>query len=295
MDFIAQEKEKIIRAIKAFEQEFGCYICIHDYTGGIGENIPELPRFHLNPFCTVLKLKNESLATSCMAFDGLAVQRHLTFNPEPFMKVCHCFLLEAVIPIYIFQRLSGVIFAGPFRGSAGMASNKILSPAKSPAFKMPPDGFKSLHEIDHRKIRSALDLGELIGDRIGAFITNLQADQQRSRVRGRAETIMTFIDRRFMDNISIGDLANELCLSSSRTSQLLQSLFGKSFPALLNASRLENAATLLRRTVFNVDTVAGYSGFPDQAYFHRVFRKNFKMTPKQYRVKSKSNTALFEE
>jgi AraC-like DNA-binding protein len=69
------------------------------------------------------------------------------------------------------------------------------------------------------------------------------------------------------------------------TSRQIKKLFGKGFSQLLNDTRLSNAKWLLSESTLRIKDVAAFSGFYDSLYFSRVFRKNFQISPSEYRKK----------
>jgi AraC-like DNA-binding protein len=55
--------------------------------------------------------------------------------------------------------------------------------------------------------------------------------------------------------------------------------------AYLNHVRLRNAAHLLRETDQSIADIANASGFSDQSYFDRRFKRAFGQTPKEFRAR----------
>ena len=79
------------------------------------------------------------------------------------------------------------------------------------------------------------------------------------------------------------NLAAELGLSVSRTSQLLRREFGRTFPELLNRYRLDCAAGILERSLLTVEEVAKMTGYRSANYLHRQFLRRFGRTPEAWR------------
>ena len=59
---------------------------------------------------------------------------------------------------------------------------------------------------------------------------------------------------------------------------------GKTYTELLQQKRLNQAAYLLSTTSISVMNVAMAVGYDNISYFHRIFQKEFGMTPRRYRV-----------
>lgn len=59
---------------------------------------------------------------------------------------------------------------------------------------------------------------------------------------------------------------------------------GRTYTELVQDRRLRQAAWLLKNTRQKVDDIAVAVGYENISYFHRIFRKKFGMSPRQYRV-----------
>ena len=281
-------KEILLPAIKALEKTFKCSVAVHDYSGQIRHYFPHLPHYHLNPFCTTIKYKMPESEPTCIAFDRGCVQRRLSATPEAFLKFCHYGLVEAVIPLFVEGKVSGAMFIGPFIWHSRTLPPNVLSAGKKIDNPILESQKTALPQIDPETVKMIFAFGNLISSHIENLILHSK-DSVYEISSSRAEKIKAFIDARFKENISIGDLAKSLFLCESRTSQLLKESFGKSFPELLMLRRIEHAKSLLENSMFSIEIIASHSGYRDPAYFHRVFKKNTGMTPKQYRQSFKKN------
>jgi len=275
-------KEILLSAIKALEKTFKCSVSVHDYSGQLRKYFPHLPHYHLNPFCTTIKYKMSESA--CVAFDRDNVQRRLSNKAEAFLKFCHHGLVEAVIPFFIEGKLSGAIFVGPFIWGSQTLPPEVFKASKKIDNPILESQKNVLPKIDRETAKRILAFGSLISSYIENLIFQIK-DSVYEGSSSRAEKIIAFIDARFKENISIGDLAQSLFLCESRTSQLVKASFNKNFPELLMLRRIEHAKSLLEKSMFSIEIIATHSGYNDPAYFHRVFKKQTGITPKEFRQK----------
>lgn len=82
-------------------------------------------------------------------------------------------------------------------------------------------------------------------------------------------------------------MAEAVGMSPSGFSHMLKDRYGLSFTDLLNKTRIDAAARLLRKTDKSLLQIALETGFADQSYFTKVFRKYMKVTPRDYRNSEK--------
>ena len=90
-------------------------------------------------------------------------------------------------------------------------------------------------------------------------------------------------------NIKLGDIADSMCLSSSRTSAIIKSLTGKTFPELLSWERIARAKILLFETDRQISDIAECVGFENSFYFCNVFTKLVGIAPGRFRRESRKN------
>ncbi len=88
----------------------------------------------------------------------------------------------------------------------------------------------------------------------------------------------------FAQPLTLAGVARRLHISSEYLSRVFQQDMQISFSEYLLKVRMDEACRLLRESSFCVAEIAKRTGFPDAAYFHRIFHKHVGMTPKQYRM-----------
>lgn len=264
-------------AAAAFEEQFHCRLCLHDYTGRLPHDL--LPSYHLNPFCTALKLHRKKVDRQCVAFDRGTVQERLSVTHAFLLKRCPFGLLEAVFPVLADDRLAGCIFAGPFRDGRGKKTDPVT--LESSVINSGRIEFAEVLPVLPRNLNRFQVYGELLA----AFLPLLAEEPQSVLPLGEREQLERFLEQNFHRNIGLSDAAELLSLSSSRASDRIRKIFGKGFCRLLRDYRLNAARKLLARSCFPVEMIAARCGFRDGAYFHRIFRRETGSTPVMYRAR----------
>lgn len=94
-----------------------------------------------------------------------------------------------------------------------------------------------------------------------------------------------YIGENYMNKISIEDMAEHLHMSKSNFHAVFRRCFGLSPIAYINKFRVSAAAEQLRNTNDTVAKIAASVGIGDPLYFDRLFRREYKMTPREYRKK----------
>lgn len=93
---------------------------------------------------------------------------------------------------------------------------------------------------------------------------------------------MAFIEENLSRKITLADAARHLYVSESTVSQTFRNKMGVSFHQCLTQRRLIEAKQLIARDVL-LEDVGQAVGFPDYSTFYRAFKKEFGISPRQYR------------
>ncbi len=91
-----------------------------------------------------------------------------------------------------------------------------------------------------------------------------------------------YISKNYAANMTLEDVANHVHLNPAYFSTVFKQSCGSSFKEYLNMVRIEESKRLLANTDYSVIDIAIASGFEDQSYFSKVFKKYTGLTPKQY-------------
>lgn len=96
-------------------------------------------------------------------------------------------------------------------------------------------------------------------------------------------SVMTYINEHYMEDISLEDAAVFAGFSKYYFSRIFKQFSGWSFSEYLTIKRLDAAASLLASSGYSISDVARLSGFSSISTFNRIFRECHHCTPTQYR------------
>jgi YesN/AraC family two-component response regulator len=94
---------------------------------------------------------------------------------------------------------------------------------------------------------------------------------------------LRIINRSYTEKITLSDISKSLHVNPTYFSSLFTREMGKTFSEYLMELRISKAEELLKNTGLSILDAATASGFDDQSYFTKVFRKHTGLTPGKYR------------
>lgn len=92
-----------------------------------------------------------------------------------------------------------------------------------------------------------------------------------------------YISKNFASPLTLEEVAKHVHLNPAYFSTLFKQSNGSSFKEYLNMVRIEESKRLLQNTDYSLIDIAIATGFEDQSYFSKVFKKYTGLTPKQFR------------
>ena len=128
----------------------------------------------------------------------------------------------------------------------------------------------------------------VVGNTITLLTQIKRATDDRAARSLRAEKpelldrLITYVERNYTTSIMIGDLAKTFYVSSSTISHTFKQKLGVSFYRYVTQRRLIGAKTLIEKGL-PLEQVAAQTGFADYSGFYRAFRKEYGISPRQYR------------
>lgn len=94
---------------------------------------------------------------------------------------------------------------------------------------------------------------------------------------------VTYIEDHLTEDLSLVSVAERLHFHPNYLSALLKRKTGLSYSGFLQQIRMKKAQSMLMQSDQKVQVIAAECGFRDVSYFNRVFKKEFELSPEQYR------------
>ncbi len=146
----------------------------------------------------------------------------------------------------------------------------------------------SLIEKNHEWMAAIIDaadfetLSNVVADSLDDFMRNIYLHGQ-NRTNETVGRILDYLSENFHETITLEMLSKEVSLSTFRISHLVKEQTGKTVLQHIHHLRIQEAQRLLEQSEMSCTDIAYESGFGDQSYFIKQFRKWMGITPARYR------------
>lgn len=198
---------------------------------------------------------------------------------KPFIHKCWKGVSELLIPLISADRHYGSLYAGIWRDAEKPDKKNVKL---SSAFFKAWEALPMLETIDIKAMENILTVYAR-----GMLALLEEKNSIGTMFENRKSIIRNFIFTGASEKLKLEELAKKLHLSNSRTSHTVKSIMGKSFQELLIDERIKRAKTLLLSTDCTSGEISGLTGFYDEYYFNRTFKKICGTTPGGYRRANK--------
>ncbi len=147
---------------------------------------------------------------------------------------------------------------------------------------------ESLIERNHRwmerliRARDFEELSRVLTEALNDFIEGIYL-HGFNRSNTRVSQALDFIARNHAHPVSLRDIAKEVGLSSYRLAHVVKAHTGKTVLQIITHTRIQHARQLLESTEKSCTEIAYETGFNDQSYFIKHFRRLTGITPARYR------------
>lgn len=100
--------------------------------------------------------------------------------------------------------------------------------------------------------------------------------------------VLRYVEENYV-NGSLTELAESLHYEFAWLSHEIKNRTGKNYTRLVQERRLAQAEFLIKNSDIKISEIARQTGYDNISYFHRLFNKTYKMTPKKYRDLIRNN------
>lgn len=111
----------------------------------------------------------------------------------------------------------------------------------------------------------------------------IERSTNHDRTEQRLRQVETYTSCNYARNIPLSDIAQHVGMNRSSFCSFFSRETGESYMTYLNRYRLKVARGLLEQSEYNVSTICWQCGFNDLGYFGRLFRKEFGVSPSEFR------------
>ncbi|QZY53821.1 AraC family transcriptional regulator [Crassaminicella profunda] len=141
--------------------------------------------------------------------------------------------------------------------------------------------YKVIEELD-ALLKKEYDLVMVLSKIISLYGENMkELDRDKGKIHIDMKKICRYIEENYIENFTLGELANISKISKFHFSRMFKKEIGISPYNYQIQIRIKNAQKLLLKRK-NIASVAYESGFVDQSHFTKFFKKIVGITPAQY-------------
>lgn len=255
----------------------GLYVTVHGkgICGLLNHNI------HTNPFCTYVKT-DDNAWRKCIACQKKVFSK---YESGQIFGMCYAGVEEYVFFVNdkTFISVSGY---GIDRKKATERINRLAD-----NYFLKKDELLLVYERLYHKVESIDELSIKIKP-LCYMIQLLQLMKgSLNEYNGQSalsDSILSYIRRNFMNNITIRDIAEACACSESTVSHIFKTDYGKTVNEFITDLRIKQAKELLKTTDMSISQIALMCGYANINYFPTIFKKKTGYMPSEYRTKKAS-------
>ena len=282
--------DDITLLIKSFQEITGVKICFYDI-GDIFEYGSEAFREytgHRCELCTAARMLDGG-RERCDASDRGEAIRLAGAVRDPFFHRCHLGLYELLVPLYNGDVLAGLIFIGQCR-IEGMNAERQIGEVAAKYGGISESFIKMYNDLPLVSSETLLSIGNIIK----LYFESLLDLKSVCDIRGEGASnvsssaplykrVSLYIQYSYKTQITPKNLAERFFVNQSYLSRHFRMNMGVTLTDYINKTRLENSKMLIKSSDLPISVVALNVGYIDPNYFVKLFKKQFGMTPTEYR------------
>ena len=234
--------------------------------------LPAAHTIHATPFCDAVKQRPRGLER-CLRCKSLAMEK-CSRTRKAFGGLCINGVYEYCHPVILRDGVFCVVFIGNIlqNRAAFLEKNRLA----------PEDPLPDTLEPGMTEARCAQIAGIL--DSYIRMLYRLSPEtSQKETLNAVVLALQGYLDHYFTQDISLAQLARGYHYNEKYLGRLFRKQLGVSFSDYRNEKRLAYGKNLLVQSEATVLDVAARAGFRNIAYFNRLFKRRYGMTPTEFR------------
>lgn len=242
---------------------------------------------HNNPYCLYVK-SNHTLLQHCV-FAKQQLLRTLEEKGQ-ICGMCHCGVMELVMPIRRDGAIIGYISAGGFRPEEHLLHRRLQRLTGQYGFREADlreiyDSSIPENRIPSQELQAALGTLALLFSSFADSLPIPEAPISGSSIEKKllCQRALEYLNMKYAKPIRIADVAGFCNCSESHIQHLFRQICGMTIGEYLEELRIDKACMLLTETGLSVWQVATRVGYMDANYFSTVFSNRKKLSPTKFR------------
>lgn len=138
-----------------------------------------------------------------------------------------------------------------------------------------------------------LKANSLLLNIIGMLFEDISFNNERSWGKvSVADEVKFYLDTNYSEKIVLKDLAKSFGVHLNYLSRIFSEKFGCSPKHYLLKLKLKKSCRLLMTTGLPISVISSSLGFEDQLAFSKLFKKEFSLSPSEYRKYNRPNSSI---
>ena len=246
---------------------------------------------HSKPFCWIAKSTQCGL-DACLRCKQQANEKSIT-GKIAFGGHCIYGLYEVAVPVVIEKSTAAIVYVG----NAVIDENRTKEQIRKTCHRTGVSEQVLLSELQNCELLESPDGLLQIGEIVSDYLKMLWETTSKKKPESHwlVNLMKRYAEEDFSQGICLREIAVTHRMNEKYIGRIFQQKTGQSFHAYCMALRLQKAKQLLLQYDTKIIDIAMECGFDNVSYFNRMFRRQYHMSPTEYRKSSRELPSFYDK